>query len=354
MSEFEFKVSSLREELKKQNLDAVILRRVDWLAWALCGARTHVLLSSERAIASLVCTRDGRVELWTDEIEANRLRDEEVPQGIEIRARPWINAEPKLVGRVASDLPQGEERALPLEFRNLRLVLHSAEQDRLRAICLHTSRAVEEALDLVSPRWTENRVAAEAAKSLWQRGLEPALIMVAGESRLSKYRHPLATNARVASRVMLVVCARAFGLYANLTRFRFFSSMSESEADGMSVLKEIEELAWRMSAQGETLDSIYSSIKNQYKQSGFTDQIERHHQGGITGYLAREEIARPGIKIHVQPGMALAFNPSLTGLKREETVLVHPGGEIEVLTQKAPNRRRFNGAFDRNDLSTGV
>ena len=62
------------------------------------------------------------------------------------------------------------------------------------------------------------------------------------------------------------------------------------------------------------------------------DAWRDHHQGGPTGYLARERVATPGDDALLPAGAAVAWNPSLPGSKSEDTVLVRPDGRLEVVT----------------------
>ncbi|WP_292040456.1 coenzyme F420-0:L-glutamate ligase [Massilia sp. UBA6681] len=59
--------------------------------------------------------------------------------------------------------------------------------------------------------------------------------------------------------------------------------------------------------------------------------IREHHQGGITGYRAREVVTGPTTATLLEEGMAFAFNPSFAGLKIEDTFLLGPDG-LENLT----------------------
>ena len=56
-----------------------------------------------------------------------------------------------------------------------------------------------------------------------------------------------------------------------------------------------------------------------------------HHQGGPAAYEPRESLATPGNAQVVLEGQAYAWNPSITGVKSEDTILVGATGN-EVLT----------------------
>jgi len=57
-----------------------------------------------------------------------------------------------------------------------------------------------------------------------------------------------------------------------------------------------------------------------------------HHQGGPAGYEPREFLAGPASVEMVKAGQAYAWNPSITGCKSEDTILV---GEVsnEIITE---------------------
>jgi antitoxin VapB len=59
-----------------------------------------------------------------------------------------------------------------------------------------------------------------------------------------------------------------------------------------------------------------------YRETGFADEWQLHHQGGPAGYEAREFIATPASKQIVKIGQTYAWNPSITGCKSEDTILV--------------------------------
>lgn len=167
---------------------------------------------------------------------------------------------------------------------------------------------------------------------MWARGLHPALTLVAGERRLPLYRHATPTGEKIGRQAMLVFCARGYGLYTNLTRFVCFGSLSNDEAELHRHVREIEAKALSASQPGINLNAVYYALAQAYELHGFAHAIREHHQGGTTGYLAREIVATPLTKDFLTEKMAIAWNPSLPGAKVEDTFVILKDGNLENLT----------------------
>jgi antitoxin VapB len=75
-----------------------------------------------------------------------------------------------------------------------------------------------------------------------------------------------------------------------------------------------------------------SAAIEQYGAEGFAEEWRLHHQGGLTGYGGREVFATRGEGHRLEPGQALAWNPSITRVKSEDTVVVGEQGVPEILT----------------------
>jgi Xaa-Pro aminopeptidase len=76
---------------------------------------------------------------------------------------------------------------------------------------------------------------------------------------------------------------------------------------------------------------VYFALEQAYRHANRPDAIREHHQGGITGYAARELIATPLTATVLEAGMAFAFNPGFAGMKIEDTFVLGPNG-LENLT----------------------
>lgn len=335
------KLALLRATLRQEGAGAIRLRGADWFAWVTAGGSNTVLQTTDAGIAEVLVTPDDACVL-TDEIEAERLRAEEVPEGFTFHIEPW--AEPELrerfvlgaaAGRaVLSDRPgsagDNPELGLPLGLRQRRLVLGAAEQARYRLLGREAAEAMTEVLHRARPDWTEWQLAGAGAEALWRRGIHPALVLAAGARRLPLFRHPTPTQEPIGERAMLVFCARRHGLYANLTRFVSFGGAG-SAPDAQRALMDVEATGLAAVTPGASLSSVYHALAQAYHHADVADAIREHHQGGITGYLAREIVATASTATQLETGMAFAFNPSFGGMKIEDTFLLGPEG-LENLT----------------------
>ncbi|MES3039099.1 MAG: M24 family metallopeptidase [Bdellovibrionota bacterium] len=349
--EVQRKLKFIRELLAAKKINAVHLRGVDWFSWATGGGTSVVIMTNEIGVAEVLVTE---TEAWvlTNNIENSRLVKEELTEDFRVTSFPWqdTNAIENFVsekigqGLIASDRPRGKEPSLPKELLIYKMKMQPEEITRYRQMGKNAAEAMTEAMSLAKPDWTENQLAGAGAKALWSRGLEPTLILVAGESRKEIFRHPISKDAQLGSGAMMVFCARQYGLYANFTRFVYFRDLNETEQKRFDSLFVIESAAFKATKAGHTLNHVYSALAFGYAAQGLTEEIDKHHQGGPTGYLSRELVAKPlgekfpGNKqtdlasdLKMESGMAFAWNPSLPGAKIEDTVLLSETG-LEVLT----------------------
>ena len=328
------KLALMRSWLADSGAGAIRLRGIDWFAWATAGGSSAVLHTAEVGVAEVLVTRSEAC-IMTDEIEAERLREEEVPAGFDFYVTPWATPEwrePFVMGKangapVLSDRPLGAELSLSAAARYRRMMLDENEHERYRVLGAEAAQAMSEAMRAARPDWTERQLAGAGARALWQRGIHPALVLVAGAQRLQCYRHPTPSAEPLGGQAMMVFCARRHGLYANLTRFVAFGPAPQEQSDLMLV----EATGLAACVPGNSLSAVYHALEQAYRHAGQPEAIREHHQGGITGYLAREVLATDSTALELQAGMAVTFNPSLRGIKLEDTFLIHQHG-LENLT----------------------
>ena len=337
--EIQHKLGLMRAALRRCQARALRLKGSDWFFWASAGADNTVLTVNETGIAEILITAHDAWVL-TDEIEAERLKTEQSVPGFQFHVRPWTDEKNLAAfildqserGKVLCDRPSNTESPIDLLLQQQRFTLTPPEISRYKKAGLLASQAMTEVLKQARYTWSELELAGAAAECLWSRGLTPALILAAGSRRLALYRHPLPGNERLDKGAMLVFCARGFGLYANLTRFIAFTKPDSIVTQEQQSILEIEAAALNATKPGMGLSEIYAILANEYARIGKPNAINEHHQGGLTGYLAREAIAQPASEFNLEANNAVAWNPSLPGTKIEDTFLLGPDGKLENLT----------------------
>ncbi|RKH59670.1 M24 family metallopeptidase [Corallococcus aberystwythensis] len=338
MTELNTKLALVRACMRTQGLGAIRFRGVDWFAWMTCGGSSVVLLSAETGVAEVLVTDEGAWAL-TDNIEAERLTREELPQGLQVAAHPWTDSRPREafvkartgVGPVGSDRPAAGEFPLPAQITRARSSLMPEELERYRALGRDAAAAMTDALLAARPEWTGFELAGAGAQALWARGIHPALTLVGDARRLPVYRHATASREKLGERAMLVFCGRRHGLFANLTRFVYFRQPTQEERRLTADVAGVEAAAFAASRPGATLGQVYAALVRAYADSGHPGAEALHHQGGSCGYLSRDVVAQPGMEVPLASHNAVAWNPSLPGAKVEDTAVVSAKG-LELLT----------------------
>ena len=336
--------------LDDQGLDALVLRRPSSVAWAAAGARTHIDVSGETGVAWLVVTRD-ETRVVTSRIEAGRMAAEELTgPGYEWTVLDWVTDLATAVpggDRVGIDGPMPGRRDVSAQLEVARRSLLPEEVELYRALGRDAAEALTAAVAACGPGDSEWQWAARAAAEVTARGADPLVLLVAGADRVGRHRHPLPTAAPAGDLVMVVVCARRHGLFANLTRFVADRPLTAAEADAQQRLFGVEAAFLDATRPGQLVRDVLAAGTGAYGEHGFSpDEWRNHHQGGPTGYLSRDHLATPESTEAIEDAQAFAWNPSVPGLKVEDTVLATAAGP-EVLTvdptwpvQEVDGRRR--------------
>ncbi|WP_200921669.1 Xaa-Pro peptidase family protein [Agromyces sp. Leaf222] len=311
--------------LDRRGAASIVLRSHTAVSWYLDGARTHVSLAGD-PVAAVVARRGGD-ELRVFANEADRLLGEELvsTDRLDVVQVPWHET---LAAPGVAELDEADAAA---ELRAARASMLPGELDRYRRLCREVAEVLTDVASAADPAVTERRLAARLAGELAARGIDPLVTLVAGRSRLV-HRHPLATEAPIGDRAMLVVCGRRHGLIANATRWLRFGPAAHGEQDAMRRILDVEADVFAATRPGATLGEVFDAGVAAYPRHGFdADEWRHHHQGGAAGYAGRDPRAVPGIADVVHEGQAFAWNPTAAGAKVEDTVLAG-SGRIDVLT----------------------
>ena len=362
--EFAAKRERISGLLDGYGLDALLLRTRANIAWLGCGpadgvpfdhvqgSRSEVWAQGENGVMVFVATRDG-VTLVTENIELPRIvRDEFGELPIEVVAQPWhesdmARATAAIVARdgarVASDLsePWLVDAAAEAGFRvedmrgeiaALRASLLPRELARYRWLGRTAAEVMSEVCRAIAPGVREAEVVADAHRRLRRLGIAQEVDIVCSDDRLLVDRHGLYGDYAIERLAMVVFCAHKWGLVANLTRMVHLGPLAADLQRRHGELAAFDRRIMEATRPGVSLAEIFTDvIQPGYAALGEPEAWMDHHQGGSTGYTGRDQRVTPKTAGVVQPNQAFAWNPSLPGLKSEDTFVVTPDGP-EVLT----------------------
>lgn len=337
MSELETKLQRIQNLLSAQQAEALLLNRVSSFAWATCGAASYINTASTTGVGSLLITPTGRY-LITDNIEAPRFEKEEqlAAQGWEFRTVAWYESNPAVADltrglKLAADGPYPGALDLSSEIARLRVDLLPEEGERYRAVSRLCAEAMNAALRAVRPGMTEYEIAALLDRETFAREVQPIVNLIATDERIYNFRHPLPTAKQLDKYAMLVLCGRKYGLVTSVTRLVHFGRLPDELRRKMIAVAGIDAAFIASTRPGRTLNQVFQRATEAYTATGYPNEWHLHHQGGPVGYEPREWVATPASTEAVTVGQVYAWNPSITGTKSEDTILVGPSGN-EVLT----------------------
>jgi len=300
-------------------------------AWLTLGGLNHVAIGTETGAAPLLVTGRDVVAI-SPNIEAGRLVSEELAGlPVEVVPVPWW--EPDAIGSEAARRAGGRlltDADLEDALVGVRSRLGDVEQDRMVTIGRAVATALDGALRAVADGTTESELVAMLEARL--AGYRTPVLLAAADERIERFRHPLPTGLPIRRRVMLVVVAERWGLHVAATRFRELVPPTAALAATIAATRRVEAAIHRATQPGATLGDAFDAARAAYAAEGVPDEWKLHHQGGTIGYQGRERIAVPGDPTTIEPGMAFAWNPSITGAKAEDTFILGASGARQLVT----------------------
>jgi Xaa-Pro dipeptidase len=321
------------------------------VAWASGGVAPLVDRAAHVDLVWVVISPAG-TGLITTQVEADRIRDEYDParHGFgELAEVPWhqpegfVAAAESLAGAPAARLASDGHPAFGIDasadLTALRLALSPAEQADLADLGADAAEALQSALTQWRPGERDLDIQARCAAFLEAQGADAPVLIVGGDDRLERYRHPMAVGAPVDRLVMAVVVARRAGLHAAATRFAATAPVDPGYAALRRQVLAIEEAVLSVCAPGASYGAALDALDAAYTRAGAPGGWSGHYQGGPIGFAQREfEIApgQRGSRWYAEPvraGHAVAWNPSLPGgAKSEDTYLVADDGVHQRVT----------------------
>ena len=319
------RINQLLEEL---DLDGLIIQQIANFAWATDGASSYINTATTNGVATLIVTREAKY-LIADNIESPRFENEEQlkAQGWEFHTHRWDQSSAALA-KLTEGMKLGADGTYPGavdlsgELVLRRSYLDTAEQDRFRLLSARCAEAMDEAIRAVKPGMSEFQIAALLSAATQSRGVLPIVNLIATDERVYNFRHPLPTSKRLNNYAMLVLCGRKYGLVCSLTRLLHFGPLPDELKKKADAVAYVDAAMIAATRPGRAINEVFQAAKAAYAETGFADEWHLHHQGGPAGYDPREFVATDAVGDPVGAGQVYAWNPSITGCKSEDTILV--------------------------------
>lgn len=342
----------LQEFLAAQGLGALVITRHANFAW-LVGGRSYIGTGSEFG-AALLLVNPAEMVVVANNIEAERLAAEELPPGLRVASYPWWeDGQPaRLVRDLVGDVPLGADGPFPgardvgAALAPLRWTLTPEQQALARRLGRDVAEAVEHTCRTLEPGETEHQVAARLAAALVARGVDPVVRLVAADGRAARWRHPLPTAARVERYALVAACGQRHGLVVSVTRLVHFGPPPADLLARHRACAQVDAALIQATRPGVAVADIFRVAQEAYAAAGYPEEWQHHHQGGLAGFASREYRATPTSPHTVAAGQMFAWNPTIAGVKSEDTILVLPEGN-EVLTATGQWPQVQVGGMDR-------
>ena len=337
MTELQERRERLDDFLATEGREAVWLARPNSFAW-LTGGSNVVDRDADHGVAAV--GYDGEFRVVTDNIEAERLAAEELPDECTVESTAWYESSLGEAVAERTPTPALADFAVPadgveqFDASALRQPLSADDIRRYRDLGAATASAVESVCRELHAGDSELEVAAGVRISLSAQDIETPVALAGGADRARRYRHYTPTTSTLGDYALVSVTAERGGLYASCTRTVAFDPLAwldDRHEAAMQVETDALAATRRVAREGGTASDVFADVQAAYDRAGWSDEWQHHHQGGAAGFAGREWIATPDAEDAVRLPMAYAWNPTVQGAKSEDTVLVTEDG-FEVLT----------------------
>ena len=343
--EISVKMDRIQEFLEKEDLDGMLLSRVDNIAWITAGlCRAYDAMNAEIGTASLLILKDGRKYLICAESNAKRLMQENLEfLGYEANTYSWHDARTKrpiatrLVreiankGKIGSDLPVSGFILVDSRFDRLREVLTSQEIERYRWLGRETAEAVTEVCRKVQPGMDEYEIEYLMARELLSRGVMPARLLISMDERILAYGRTLSGGATLKKMAMLCVTGKKWGISVSLTRLLHLGPPYKDVEERIRKVIEMSARFQEATKPGKSVYEVFDESKTWYEKAGYPDEYPKDYNGGLLSHTFREYDDYSENKRIIREGQALAWHPSIKGITIEDTFIIYKDS-VEVVT----------------------
>lgn len=325
-NEIKIKWERIKNLMVENGIDGFLINKVSNFAWFTGGKINYVGLHTEIGVCKLLITKE-KIYYLTNNIEYPRISEEEMKDfGFEPIIEKWYEEKfeeriKKIVsGKIGSDIPF--PNSLFLNIEKLHFPLLPEEIERYKKLGQDTSKIMTQICKGIKAGDKEIEIAGRLSEVLLSENIIPVVILVASDERIEKYRHPVPKDKKVKKYVMVVLCGRRYGLIVSLTRIVHFGKLSDQLKKKHLAVCKIDAAFINSTRKNKKVGEVFIEGLKMYKETGYSDEWEKHHQGGPTGYLTRYFRATEERYEIITENQAYAWNPSITGTKSEDTIII--------------------------------
>lgn len=338
VEEYKAKVDKIRRFMDKNGLKGVLLTTQHNFSWLSCGGDNQIIRGREIGFVSFFITGD-KVYLVTNNIEMPRVLNEEV-LGVPVEQYEYVWTEDGVKnmlgdivvdGKVASDANFPGTINMESEIGLLRTPLLAPEIERYRKLARMCEISLNETMKEIEVGMEEYEIQGIIGGKLLSKGIYPVVLLVGTDERIFNYRHPMPTEKKLERYCMVVICAQRWGLILNMTRLVYFGKLTDEIKERYEALHIVDMAYITATRVGNRIKDIFEVGKVAYKSVGYEGEEKKHFQGGTCGYLTREQGLDPYNAYEISDGEIFAHNPTITGTKIEDSIMIK-NGRYEVLT----------------------
>ncbi|MGK3113441.1 M24 family metallopeptidase [Candidatus Pantoea formicae] len=328
------KLQRLQSALLDWQLEGLLLTRRDNIAWLTEGASYYVTDRADVGVASLFVTADN-VQLLAPDNELPRiLAEEPMPFECGHKSYSWYQSLDSVLpqGRFGSDQRLVGYQDIQPAMVALRQGLNTNEQHRFRALGQEAAKIVESVARQLRPGVSEYQIEALISAACLSVGIRPVCTLVAADERITAFKHPVPTRKALERMVLITLGAEREGLHVSLSRLVHFGELEIALRQRILSAANIHADILSATQSGRTWSAVFADITQSYQQWGFDGMWRSHHQGGPAGYGCRDFIVTSATEGNVEVDTAVAWNPTLNGVKCEDTFMLTQNG-LENLTR---------------------
>lgn len=335
----------VRAFLEDTDLEGALFTGQAAVSWATAGAEDSIIRGHDPGFVWSLVTREGAYVL-TQNIEGPRMAAEERLEeiGFELRMYDWwTEGADELVrelcppDRLAND-GGGPGKPFADELVNMRARLTARERERMRELGRDCCEVMERETAAWSAGTTERALAAGIVAGLEERAIFPSVLLIGGEERRRRFRHPTVSDAPIERDVLTVIVGVRGGLHVAISRTAARGRVDPELAARHEVACAVEAAEVAASAPGSTWGEALQAGIDAYAALGYEGEWRHHYQGGPIGYAPRDFTPTPPSSPNawtdapVLAGQGFAWNPTVQGAKSEDTFLVG-GDRAEWITR---------------------